>query len=247
LTLMQLTIVTPTFNEKDNVCRLVERIHSAAMGINHEILVVDDDSPDRTWKVVDELTKSDPRVRLLRRIGKRGLSQAVIDGFSDARGELVACIDADLQHDATILGDMYRVLLNGADFAVGSRYVSEGKIENWSWFRRQESAIATKLAMLLIGIEIRDPMSGYFMMRRIDFLTVRQELSGEGFKILLELLSALRPLKVTEITYTFGQRHAGKSKLDSRIVLAYLRQLWRLSSIARKSVPKNNNRKDLAA
>jgi dolichol-phosphate mannosyltransferase len=228
---MKVTIVSPTFNERENVDRLAEAAHAVLRESDYELLFVDDDSPDRTWERVEEIGRGNPRVRLLRRMGRRSLSQAVIDGFSDTGSEFLACIDADLQHDPGILRSMLHAISDGCDLVVGSRYVEGGEVKDWVWSRRLQSRVATKLALLLLGIKLSDPMSGFFMMRRRDFLLIREKLSGNGFKILLEVLAALRPAKICEIPYRFGPRTAGKSKLSSRVMIAYLYQLWRLSRV----------------
>ncbi len=224
----RLTVVSPTFNEVDNVERLVAELSRSLEGIEHEILIVDDDSPDLTWKRVEQIGQSDPRVRVLRRIENRGLGASVIDGFSAARAEVVACIDSDLQHDPEILAAMLAEVEQGADMAVGCRYMEGGGTGDWNWIRRLESKIATKMAQWAIRVKLRDPMSGYFMMRRRDFLRVREQLNGDGFKILLEIVANLQPKQVTEVPYTFRPRTKGESKLSGKVVLAYLKQLARL-------------------
>ena len=225
---MKLAVIAPTFNEADNVAPLIDAVHRALECVDYELLFVDDDSQDLTWQRVEEIAAHNPRVRVLRRSPPRGLALSVIDGFLDTKADIVACIDADLQHDPAILPAMLSMLENGSDLVVGSRYVSEGKLENWSRIRQAESWIATKLAKLSLGIEVSDPMSGYFMMRRKDFLRTRQELDVQGFKILLEILVALQPRDVVEMPYTFRPRVAGKSKLNAGIAFAYLAQLGRL-------------------
>jgi dolichol-phosphate mannosyltransferase len=226
---MKLTVVAPTYNESENVERLVRALQATLDGIDYEILISDDDSPDLTWARVEEIARRDPRVRVLRRTRNRGLGNAVTDGFVAATGDVVACIDADLQHDPAILPDMLASLQNGSDLVVGSRYIAGGGTANWSWIRRLQSRLATKLAHWLLGVKLQDPMSGYFMMRREDFLHVRNQLDGEGFKILLEIVAQLKPRNLRELPYTFRPRTAGKSKVSAGIAAAYLRQLWHLS------------------
>jgi dolichol-phosphate mannosyltransferase len=225
---MKLAVIAPTFNEADNVVPLIDAVEKALGCMDYELLFVDDDSQDLTWQRVEEIAAHNPRVRVLRRHPPRGLALSVIDGFLDTQADIVACIDADLQHDPAILPTMLATLESGSDLVIGSRYVAEGKLENWSRIRQAESWIATTLAKLCLGIEVSDPMSGYFMMRRKDFLRTRQELDVQGFKILLEILVALQPRDVVETPYTFRPRVAGKSKLNAGIALAYLVQLFRL-------------------
>jgi dolichol-phosphate mannosyltransferase len=230
---MKLSIISPTFNEAENVPRLVAEISRSLNGNDYEILIVDDNSPDHTWFVAEETSRKNLRVKVLRRIHNPGLSLAVIDGFKAASGEAVACIDADLQHDPSILPKMLEALANGADVVVASRYVNGGGTGEWSLLRRTESWIATKMAQILLGVKLQDPMSGYFLMRREDFSRVQEELDGKGFKILLEILAKLQPKIVREVPYTFQARTAGESKLSSKVILQYLEQLWRLSRVRR--------------
>jgi dolichol-phosphate mannosyltransferase len=230
---MRLSVISPTFNEAENVPRLVSEISKSMDGIEYEILIVDDNSPDLTWSVAEELSLENPRVRVLRRKQNPGLGAAVIDGFNAATGDVVACIDADLQHDPSILPRMVEELASGSDVVVGSRYVDGGGTGNWNLLRRLESLFATKLAQLFLGIQLKDPMSGYFVMRREDFSAIQKELNAKGFKILLEIIAKLQPGRVREVPYTFRTRTAGKSKLSGEVVFQYLEQLGRLSWIGR--------------
>jgi len=227
---MKLSVISPTLNEAGNIPRLVEELERALIGIDYEILIVDDDSPDLTWSVAQKIFLTHPRVRVLRRMRDPGLSAAVIDGFSAAEGDVVACIDADLQHDPAILAKMFDELQRGADVVVGSRHIDGGSTGEWSRFRRFESWIATKTAQLLLGFRLKDPMSGYFLVWRKDFTQVKQQLNGKGFKILLEVLARFRAAKIKEVPYTFRPRTQGQSKLSSKVILQYVHQLWRLCS-----------------
>jgi dolichol-phosphate mannosyltransferase len=226
---MRLSIVSPTYNEADNLEPLVKELATALAGSDYEIVVVDDDSPDLTWRRAEELGRCFPQVRSLRRTQNRGLSSAVIEGFNVARGEMVACMDADLQHDPVILPWMLQELDRGADLVVGSRYVEGGGTGEWSWQRWISSWAATKLAHILLHVNLKDPMSGFFLMRRSDFLKVRDRLDAQGFKILLEIVARLQPKRIVEVPYTFRTRRVGKSKLSRTVVLQYLQQLWKLS------------------
>jgi dolichol-phosphate mannosyltransferase len=225
---MRLSVIAPTYNEAENICPLIEALRTALQGIDYEIVISDDDSPDLTWAIAGEIAQADARIRVLRRNKNRGLGAAVIDAFSCARGEVLACIDGDLQHDPGILPKMLAELEGGADLVVGSRYTAGGGVSSWNWIRRLESQVATKMAQALLGVALCDPMSGYFMLRREDFLRVRGQLNAEGFKILLEIVSRLKPQHVREVPYVFRDRIAGQSKLSGDIVVDYLRQLWRL-------------------
>jgi dolichol-phosphate mannosyltransferase len=230
---MKLSVISPTFNEAANVGPLIEQVGKALVGTDFEILVVDDNSPDLTWSLAENLVLTNPRVRVIRRMQNPGLGPAVIDGFTAATGEVLACIDADLQHDPSILPKMMDELANGAEVVVGSRYVDGGGTGDWNLLRRFESWVATRIAQIFLGVKLRDPLSGYFLMRRDDFAAVRDRLNASGFKILLEILAKLRSQKVREVPYTFRARLAGESKLSSKVVLQYAKQVWRLSKLGR--------------
>jgi dolichol-phosphate mannosyltransferase len=230
---MKVTIISPTYNEAENIPRLVNAISAALSGIDYELLIADDDSPDHTWAIAQELANTNSRIRVLRRTSDRGLSPAVIEGFLSSSSEYVAVMDADLQHDPAILPQMIAAMDAGAEIAVGSRYVEGGGTGTWNTVRRFESWVTTKLAQSFLGVELRDPMSGYFILRGSDFHRIHQELDASGFKILLEIIARLAPSRLEEVPYTFRTRVAGQSKLSSKVVLQYLGQLWRLSSISR--------------
>ena len=163
-----------------------------------------------------------------------GLGAAVIDGFSAAEGDVLACIDADLQHDPLILARMLEELQDGADIVVGSRHVAGGSTRGWNRLRRVQSWIANKMAQLLLGIRIKDPMSGYFVVWRKDFYQIREQLNGTGFKILLEILSKVQDSRIKEVPYTFRPRTRGQSKLSGVVVLQFIHQLWRLCGSSRR-------------
>jgi len=230
---MKLTVISPTLNEAENVPQLVEQLERSLGDIDYEILIVDDDSADQTWSIAQKISATNPRVRVLRRMQNRGLGMAVIDGFSDASGDALACIDADLQHDPSILPRMLEELLSGTDVVVGSRYVEGGSAGKWDRLRRLQSWFATKTAQFLLGIKLKDPMSGYFLVWRKDFSEVKAQLNGRGFKILLEILTRLHASRVKEIPYTFRPRTSGESKLTGKIVFQYAQQMWRLCSASR--------------
>ncbi len=232
---MKLSVISPTYNEAESVGGLIAELEKALQSADYEILISDDDSPDLTWARVEEIGRRNPRVRVLRRTVNRGLGPSVVDGFTAATGEAVACIDADLQHDPSILPQMLKELTNGADLVVGTRYMPGGGTANWGMIRRLGSWGCTKLAQWLLGLKLRDPMSGYFMMRRSDFLKIRDQLNVRGFKILLEIAAHMHPRHLSEVPYTFGPRAQGESKLSNKIVFAYLSQVWRLYRLPRKT------------
>jgi dolichol-phosphate mannosyltransferase len=225
---VKFSLISPTYNEAENVRHLVEEVSGYLRDLDYEIIICDDDSPDRTWQVAEELARANSRVRVLRRRTDRGLTRSVIDGFGIASGDIFGCIDADLQHDPAILPQMLEAMTRGADLVIGSRYVEGGSTGNWRLVRRIPSWAATKLAQWMLGVTIHDPLSGYFMLRRNDFQRIRTKLRGSGFKILLEIVANRGPCAIQEIPYTFRRRVAGTSKLTRRIVLAYLVQLWQL-------------------
>jgi len=222
--MIELSVVAPTFNEKDNVPELAARLDRALEGHPWEVVFVDDDSPDGTADVVRELAQTRANVRCVHRIGRRGLSRAVVEGILATSAPYVAVIDADLQHDAGLLPRMLERLRQGdVDIVVGSRYCSGGSMGDLDSSRVAMSQFATKLARLVVSAELTDPMSGFFMIRREAFMRAVRNLSGEGYKILLDLFaSSPEPLRFAEVPYTFQERIAGESKLDSAVMWEYL-------------------------
>jgi len=222
--LPQLSVVIPTFNERDNVTTLFRRLETALAGIPFEAVFVDDNSPDGTWQVLRALSREDARVRCIRRIGRRGLSGACIEGILASSAPCAAVIDADLQHDETQLPKMLALLQGGEfDLVVGSRYVEGGSADSFNRQRAGASALATEVAKRALRVEIADPMSGFFMIRRDRFEELAPQLSTQGFKILLDVVATAHgALRVKEIPYTFGSRLHGESKLDSMVALDFL-------------------------
>ena len=219
-----LSVVVPTFNERDNVAKLYRKLDATLTGIAWEVIFVDDNSPDRTWEVVRDLAHADRRVRCIRRIARRGLSGACIEGILASTAPFAAVMDADLQHDETQLQKMLQLLQSGqAELVVGSRYVEGGSAESFNKQRAGASAFATSIARRVLGVGIADPMSGFFMIRRDCFEQLAPKLSTQGFKILLDIVATAHgELKTTEIPYTFGSRLHGESKLDSMVALDFL-------------------------
>jgi dolichol-phosphate mannosyltransferase len=215
----ELSVIVPTFNERSNISLLIDRLRVALDEIAWEVIFVDDDSPDGTAEYVRSLAQSDPRVRGILRIGRRGLSTACIEGILASSAPYVAIMDGDLQHDDRLLPKMLEVLQReGCDVVVGSRYVPGGGVGNWDSRRVQISALANWLSRILCKIEITDPMSGFFMFRRPVFEAAVRKMSGQGFKILLDFLaSSSRALVVRELPYRFGERRFGESKLDTLV------------------------------
>jgi dolichol-phosphate mannosyltransferase len=230
---MKLSVISPTLNEAENVAQLVAELSLALDGVDYEIIIVDDNSADLTWLVAQKIAETNPRVRTLRRMDHPGLGLAVIEGFSAAQGDLIACIDADLQHDPAILSKMLAEFDKGAEVVVGSRHIEGGSTGNWGRLRRVQSWIATRTAQVLLGIRLKDPMSGFFLVSRENFHDVKQSLNGNGFKILLEILTKLNGARVMEVPYVFRSRTKGQSKLSNRVIWQYLQQVWRLYSMTR--------------
>ena len=222
--LPQVSIVVPTFNERDNVTVLYRRLAATLEGIPWEVVFVDDNSPDGTWQVVRGLARQDSRVRCIRRIGRRGLSGACIEGILAASAPYAAVIDADLQHDESQLPKMVALLQSGdAELVVGSRYIEGGSADSFNKQRAGASAFATEIARRVLQVEIKDPMSGFFMIRRDLFEQLAPQLSTQGFKILLDIVATAKgKLRTVEIPYTFGSRQHGESKLDSMVALDFL-------------------------
>jgi dolichol-phosphate mannosyltransferase len=220
----ELSVVVPTFNERDNVTALFRKLESALAGRAWEVIYVDDNSPDGTWDVVRALAREDSRVRCIRRIGRRGLSGACIEGILASSAPCAAVIDADLQHDETQLPKMLALLQGGeVDLVVGSRYVEGGSADSFDKQRAGFSMLATSVAKKLLRVEIADPMSGFFMIRRDRFEQLAPQLSIQGFKILLDIVATARgSLRIKEIPYSFGARLHGESKLDSMVALDFL-------------------------
>jgi dolichol-phosphate mannosyltransferase len=217
------SVVTPTFNEAENIPLLVSRLHDALEDIPHEIVIADDDSPDRTWAVAEELAEKDPTVVVMRRFHDPGLSASVLDGMSVARGEVLAVIDADLQHDETILPVMVEHVRSGdADVCVGSRSTVGGGYGDWTASRRFVSWVATLIARLLLRVPVSDPMSGYFVVSRRAYEDTAPRINPQGFKILLEFVGRNRDLRVKEVGYEFTNRLHGETKLSRSVIRSYL-------------------------
>ncbi len=228
----RLSVIVPTFNEAANIHELVSRLAALLdkeFGEDYEIIVVDDDSPDRTWELAEALIGAHPRLRVIRRQTERGLSTAVIRGWQAARGEVLCVIDADLQHPPEVTLGLYRMIARGADMAVASRHLEGGGVSDWSVVRRIVSRTAQVIGLVILpGVvgRISDPLSGFFMIRRSAIEGV--ELNPLGYKILIEVLARGRFPWVGEVAYVFQERVRGGSKATARVYLDYLRHLLRL-------------------
>jgi dolichol-phosphate mannosyltransferase len=220
----ELTVVVPCYNERPNVAPLVDKLDAALFGIAWEVVFVDDNSPDGTTAEVRRIAQTDPRVRCMRRVGRRGLASAVIEGALSSSARFIAVIDGDLQHDETKLQDMIAALRTGQyDLAVGSRHVEGGDASGLAGhWRRTLSDTGIRLAQFFLPVRLSDPMSGFFMLPRPLFEQLAGSLTAQGFKILLDLaLSSPAPLRVIEIPFHFHERIAGESKLDALVLTQF--------------------------
>ena len=221
----ELSVVVPTLNEAGNIYEFLNRLEVALAGLSWEAVFVDDNSSDGTADLLREIGRVDRRVRVLQRVGRRGLASAVIEGMLAASAPVIAVMDADLQHDQNCLPQLFAAVHDGEhDLAVGSRYVGNGGVGQWDAGRHQASLWATRLAQRLLKAPLSDPMSGFFVVTRRAFMASLPRLSGGGFKILLDIVSsAPTPLKIAEVPYVFGVRQAGESKLDAMVVAEYFK------------------------
>jgi dolichol-phosphate mannosyltransferase len=229
---IHVSIVLPTYNESKNIREMISRLTQVLDGAlpgAYELIVVDDDSPDRTWELAHSLTEQYPQLRVMRRQGERGLSTAVIRGWQVARGELLAVIDADLQHPPEIAVDLCNEMGRGADLAVASRHVDGGGVSDWSVLRRILSRAAQVLGLVILpGVvgRVSDPMSGFFMIRRTAIQDIA--LNPLGYKILIEVLGRGKFRWIGEVPYVFKERVQGESKVTRKVYIDYLRHLVRL-------------------
>lgn len=227
-----LSVVIPTYNEGKNIPKIVSflsQMLDQAIPEAYELIVVDDNSPDRTWEIAADLMPEYPQLRVMCRVEERGLSTAVIRGWQAARGEVLGVIDADLQHPPELLLKLWGEIVRGGDLAVASRHVEGGGVSDWSPIRRFLSRGAQTLGLIIlpevIG-RVSDPMSGYFMVRRSCI--AGRTLSPVGYKILIEVIARGKVPWIGEVGYVFQERQEGESKVTSKQYIDYLRHLIRL-------------------
>ncbi len=220
----ELAVVIPVLNEADNVAPLVERLTRALAGIRWEAIFVDDDSPDGTADVVRALARLQGNLRCVQRLGRRGLSSACIEGILSSAAPYIAVMDGDLQHDEMLLRQMLaKIRAERLDVVVASRYTDAGSVGDWQRSRVVISDVAGRLSRLVVKADLTDPMSGFFMVERNAFAAAMRSLTGQGFKILLDLFaSSPRPLAFAEVPLSFRQRLHGESKLDTLVAWEYL-------------------------
>lgn len=228
----RLSVVIPTYNERNNVVELINRlteILEALLKNAYEIILVDDNSPDRTWELAEKLADSHPRLRILRREGKRDLASAIVQAWKIARGDVLGVMDADLQHPPEALSTLWHEISRGGDLVVASRYVTGGGVSQWHWRRRLISQTAKIIGQILLpsaAKRVSDPLSGYFLVRREAI--AGKALDPIGYKILLEVLVRGRIISISEIGYDFRERNTDQSKVTWKICVKYLIHLWRL-------------------
>lgn len=221
---LELSIVIPTFNERDNVAPLIALVDKALQGVSWELIFVDDNSPDGTAEIVKSHAATDPRIRCIRRIGRRGLAGASIEGMLSSSAPFVAVMDGDLQHDERILRSMLTTIrADDVDLVIATRKRDGDQISGLSGFRSIVSDFGKKLSSLVIPAGVTDPMSGFFMIRRAHVEAIAPRLATEGFKILADLLATSQTkLRIREELYVFRNRQHGESKLDARVAFDYL-------------------------
>lgn len=226
---LELAVVIPVFNESANVADMVRRLDAALAGRAWEAIFVDDDSPDGTADVARAIARADPRIRVIQRLGRRGLSTACVEGMCATAAPFAAVIDGDGQHDERLLSQMLDALRAEPDLdvAIGSRFVPGGGTGEWDKDRVAKSEFATRIAKRVLKADLADPMSGFFMIRTDVLRELAPRLSAIGFKILLDIMTASpRPLRFREFAYTFRTRRAGESKLDHVVAMEYLIALY---------------------
>jgi dolichol-phosphate mannosyltransferase len=226
---LELAVILPTYNERANLRPLVARLDAALVGIRWEAIYVDDDSPDGTADEARAINREDPRIRVIQRIGRRGLASAAIEGMLSTAAPFVAVMDADLQHDPALLTQMLSSVSSGeCDVAVASRFAEGASTEEWGRPDRvKASGLANRIARKVTGVTLSDPMSGYFLLRAEVLRADAHRLSGVGFKILLDILATVdEPLKVKDFPMSFAARAEGESKLDRTVVFEFLVGLY---------------------
>ncbi len=221
---LELAVIIPTFNESANVERMLARLSIALADISWEAIFVDDNSPDGTSDTVRKIALENRHVRIVQRIGRRGLSSAAVEGMLASAAPVLAVIDGDLQHDETILPQLFEQICSGvADMAVGTRYAEGGGTGDWDAGRLRMSLWATRIGKLALGTELSDPMSGFFALSRETLMRALPRMSGVGFKILLDIVASLPTApKIAEIPYHFRSRDAGESKAGALVAAEYI-------------------------
>jgi cellulose synthase/poly-beta-1,6-N-acetylglucosamine synthase-like glycosyltransferase len=225
-----LSIILPTYNEAKNLPELLKRIVDVMDSTKYEVIVVDDNSPDKTWEIAQGLQKDYSMLRVIRRVGRRGLSSAVLEGFDLATGDVLLVMDSDLQHDPALILKLGNFVARGADIAVASRYMKGGSVGEWVRGRRLLSKTATWIAQIIPPVRVSDPMSGFFALKASDYRLIRPMLRPTGFKILFEILGHLPSSSIAvEVPLVFKMRLYGESKLSFAVQMQFLLQLVRIT------------------
>ncbi len=232
---VKLSVIAPTYNEAENIEILIAKISEALKDIPHEIIISDDDSPDETWKIVENISKDNPHVRCLRRMTNRGLYPAVLDAFEMANGKYLAVIDADLQHDESKLPAMLELIEQEKHgLVIGTRYADGGGTEGWNQTRMFISKAANFVACMLLKRKCSDMMGGFLMVERDTYTEIKKKLNPRGFKILMDIVQNLPKEKtIGQVPYVFKSRQQGESKLDKKVMFDFLVSLYELSIIGR--------------
>jgi len=219
------SLIVPTYNEYDNIEELISIVGNILNlnNIKYEILICDDNSPDKTWEKVSDISKKDPRVKLIRRFRNKGLTPAVLEGMERSEGSILGVMDADLQHDVSILPRMIE-LTKQYDLIIASRYL-ENTVNLLSPFRKFLSKMGIHLSNIILGLKTTDPLSGYFVLRKSIFLELSHLINAKGFKILLQILGRKRNILITEVPYSFGKRTKGETKLTGEVAIDFLAEL----------------------
>lgn len=224
-----LSVIVPSYNEAENVPILVKKLALTLKRIPHEIVIVDDNSPDRTWEIAQKLIEEHPQLHVIRRVNTRGLSSAVLAGMAASKGEVLAVMDADMQHDESILPNILDAIKEkNYDIVVASRKVAEGSYGEFSFLRRVISKIANLISRLMLPLPVDDPMSGFFALKRKLYEEKIDKINSIGFKILIEFLWHNPQARVIELPYTFRKRVHGKTKLSASVVRHFFMALWNL-------------------
>ncbi len=227
----KISVILPTYNERENLPLVINKVENVlnTCSKKYEIIVVDDNSPDKTYTLAKEIASKKKWLRVIHRIHDRGLSSAIIAGFSASKGDYLIVMDSDMQHDENILPEMIDALGDEYDIVIGSRKAVGGGVLNWSRSRKLISKIASLLAKIILPSDVKDPMSGYFGLTREAFEKLAPTINPRGFKILMELIVHSSGLRIKEIGYIFRGRQFGKSKFSTGVILSYLISIYELS------------------
>ena len=218
-----LSVILPTYNESENIKHLIDRLSKILSNLDYEVIIVDDDSPDLTWQIAQNIGVTNNRIKTIRRLKEKGLSSAVMAGMLESNGSVIAVMDADMQHDENILPEFYRQVSAGAcDICIGSREVSKGSYGDMSTLRKLASFFAKNLARIALKTSVKDPMSGFFAVSREYYRNMMNSVNPSGFKILLEFVTRGNSPRINEVGYVFKKRAFGKTKLNTAITVEYL-------------------------